>query len=215
MGAVPEAEVGWGRSALVVALWRIVERTLVTSSVQPSSAVRRAALRVFGAEIGPRVIVRPRVRVRFPWNLSVGANSWIGEGVWISNRERVTIGRDAVLSQETFVTTGSHAHRSDMRVVASPVTIDDGAWVTARCVVLGGSVVGRSALVTPMTVVQGRVPAGSMFGAPPPRILGDRFAAPGTPRGARARGQETRDHGTGSRPVAASPRGKQGDDGTS
>jgi putative colanic acid biosynthesis acetyltransferase WcaF len=148
---------------------------LVTNPLQISSRLRRAALVAFGARIGSGVLLRPRLRVRFPWKLTIGDRSWIGEDVWLHNQDQLTIGSDAVISQGTFVTTGSHAVRRDMALLTRPVVISDGAWVTARCMVLGGSRIGVSAVVTPGTVVNGVVPDGVVFGQPGGDVLGERF----------------------------------------
>jgi putative colanic acid biosynthesis acetyltransferase WcaF len=147
----------------------------VSSSWQVSSRLRRAVLVAFGARIGTGVILRPRLRVRFPWKLDIGDRSWIGEDVWLHNQDQLTVGADAVISQGTFVTTGSHAHRRDMALITKPVVIEDGAWVTARCVILGGSRIGVSALVTPGTVVNGDVPDGMVYGQQGGEVLRPRF----------------------------------------
>jgi putative colanic acid biosynthesis acetyltransferase WcaF len=175
LSAAPGSGESWGAPAWKVYAWGLVELLLVTNPWQISSRIRRAALVAFGARIGPGVILRPRLRVRFPWKLAIGARSWIGEDVWLHNQDQLTIGADAVVSQGTFVTTGSHAHRQDMALITRPVVIEDGAWVTARCVVLGGSRVGVSALVTPGSVVSGEVPDGMVFGSEGGRVLGPRF----------------------------------------
>lgn len=159
LSKAPGRRQSWDRSAVVVYLWAVVERLVVTNSWQISSAFRVWALRLFGATIGSGVTFRPRTRVTFPWKLHVGDNSWIGEGVWFHNQDHIYVGHDVVISQETFLTTGSHDHRRDMALITRPICIDDGAWVTSRCIVLGGSVVGRSALVQPGTVIRGAVPA--------------------------------------------------------
>lgn len=174
--AVPESEIGWGRPRWFVAAWTIVSAIVMENSMQPSSRLRSLALRMFGANVGRDVIIRPRVRVRFPWNLSIGDDAWIGEGVWISNRASVEIGHDAVVSQETFITTGSHRSRADMRAVASPVVVEPGAWITARCVVLGGRRIGRSALVKPGSLVDRDIEPNEVCGGNPLRHVGNRFA---------------------------------------
>jgi len=158
LSKAPGERASWDRPAWQVYLWAVVELLLVTNPWQISSRVRVKALRAFGAEIGEGVVFRPRTRVRFPWKLHVGDRSWIGEGVWFHNQDHVYVGHDAVVSQECFITTGSHAHRTDMALITRPVTIGDGAWVTSRCVVTGGSTVGRSAVVAPLTVVSQDVP---------------------------------------------------------
>jgi putative colanic acid biosynthesis acetyltransferase WcaF len=164
LSAAPGAGERWDAPAWKVYAWGVVELLLVSNPWQISSRLRRAALVAFGARIGANVILRPRLRVRFPWKLVIGDRSWIGDDVWLHNQDQLTIGTDAVLSQGTFVTTGSHDHRHDMALITKPVVIADGAWVTARCIILGGSRVGVSAVITPGTVVSGDVPDGMIFG---------------------------------------------------
>ena len=165
LSKAPGERASWDRPAWVVYLWAICELLFVTNAWQISSSLRVKVLRAFGAEIGDGVVFRPRTRVKFPWKLHIGDRSWIGEGVWFHNQDHIYIGSDVVVSQETFLTTGSHAHRKDMALLTAPITIESGAWITSRCVVLGGARVGRSALITPMTVVRGEVPERSIWGA--------------------------------------------------
>ncbi|MFD6029751.1 putative colanic acid biosynthesis acetyltransferase WcaF [Cellulosimicrobium aquatile] len=171
LSEAPGEKTSWGRPGALVYLWGAAELLFVSNPWQISSRLRVAVLRAFGAHIGEGVVFRPRTRVRFPWKIHVGANCWIGEGVWIHNQDDVWIGHDAVLSQDTLVTTGSHRHRTDMGLVTAPVHVGPGAWVTARCVVLGGTRIGRSALVTPGSVVRGEVPDGGVWDG---RSLSDR-----------------------------------------
>lgn len=153
LAKAPGAGEKWGRSKVTVYIWAAVELAFVTNPLQISSRLRIAALRMFGAKIGSNVTFRPRTRVKFPWRLEIGDNSWIGEGVWFHNQDDVVLGSNCVVSQETFISTGSHAYRTDMALITRPIHIEDGAWVTTRCIILGGCVVGRSAVVAPGTTV--------------------------------------------------------------
>jgi len=182
LSRAPGSRETWDVPVWKVLLWSLAELLLVSNPWQISSRLRRATLIAFGARIGTGVLLRPRLRVRFPWKLTIGDRSWIGEDVWLHNQDQLTIGSDAVVSQGTFITTGSHAHRRDMALITSPVVIGDGAWVTARCVVLGGSRIGTNALITPGTVVRGDVPDGVVFGTPAGTVLGPRFPDGAPPR---------------------------------
>lgn len=176
LAKAPGAGEAWDRPRSTIYLWGICELLFVSNPWQISSRLRVSVLRAFGAEIGAGVTFRPRTRVKFPWKLHIGAGCWIGEGVWFHNQDDVFIGSNAVISQECFITTGSHRARSDMGLVTSPVHIDDGAWVTSRCMVLGGAHIGRSAVVEPLTVVRGSVPANAVFGRPDgPAVVRQRF----------------------------------------
>lgn len=159
LSKAPGEGAAWDRPRIVIYLWAICELLVVTNPWQISSRLRVAALRAFGASIGEDVIFRPRTRVKFPWKLHVGDRSWIGEGVWFHNQDHIYLGHDVVVSQETFMTTGSHAHRRDMALITRPIHIHDGAWITSRCIILGGAIVGRSAIVSPGVVVKGTVEA--------------------------------------------------------
>lgn len=175
LSKAPGARKAWDRPRLVVYAWALCELLFVTNPFQISSGLRVRVLRLFGADIAEGVIMRPQLRVKFPWKLSVGARSWIGEGVWIHNQARMEIGSDVVVSQGSFLTTGTHAFRTDMALETSPVVIEDGVWITSRCMVLAGSQIGRSALILPNTVVRGVVPAGTLFGTPSGQVVGQRF----------------------------------------
>jgi putative colanic acid biosynthesis acetyltransferase WcaF len=175
LSKAPGERQAWDRPKSTVYIWAVIELLVVTNPWQISSSLRVRTLRMFGAEIGEGVVFRPRTRVKFPWKLRIGDRSWIGEGVWFHNQDFISIGSDVVISQETMLTTGSHAHRRDMALITRPIVIDSGAWITSRCMVLGGAHVGRSALARPMTVIAGEVPAGAIVSGPDGVVVGSRF----------------------------------------
>lgn len=177
LSKAPGERAAWGRPKLIVYLWALAELIFVSSAWQVSSRLRIAVLRLFGARIGRGVIFRPRTRVKFPWNLRVGDRAWIGEGAWIHNQDLVTVGHDAVLSQEAFITTGSHAHRRDMALVTKPVVVEPGAWVTTRSIVLGGTIVGRSSVLSPNSVAGPNqiLQPGDIYSGNPAQKVGERF----------------------------------------
>jgi putative colanic acid biosynthesis acetyltransferase WcaF len=160
-----------GRSKLFIGVWLLVEWLFVTNSLQISSRLRIMALRWFGATIGDGVIMRQRVRIKFPWRLTIGDRCWIGEGVWIHNQEQLTIGSDTVVSQESFVTTGSHDPRATMDLVVKPVRIGSGVWITSRCMVLSGVEIGDNALVLPGAVVTSSLEPQGVYGGVPARYI--------------------------------------------
>jgi putative colanic acid biosynthesis acetyltransferase WcaF len=171
----PGEKAAWDRPKFWLYLWAAIELLVVTNPWQVSSSLRIRTLRAFGAEIGDGVIFRPRTRVKFPWKLHIGDRAWIGEGVWFHNQDHIFVGHDVVISQETFLTTGSHAHRRDMALITRPITIEPGVWITSRAMILGGAHIGQSALVLPMTVVTSKVAPNTIVGGPNAEVSGTRF----------------------------------------
>jgi putative colanic acid biosynthesis acetyltransferase WcaF len=148
-----------GRSRIVQAAW-FATMNLVFSAWWCPGRVRVTLLRAFGARVGENVLIRHRVRVLWPWKLSVGDNCWIGEGAWILNLEPVTLGHDVCVSQEAFLCAGSHDPRSaTFEFDNGPISIDDGAWIGARATVLRRVSIGRGAVVPAGAVVRKDIPA--------------------------------------------------------
>lgn len=141
-----------GRNKLLQILW------MTTSGISMQwwvpARLRVIILRSFGATIGEGVLIRHRVRIHWPWKLTVGNNSWIGEGAWILNLEPVEIGSNVCVSQEVLLCTGSHDRRSpSFEFDNAPIRVDDGAWIAARATVLRGVHVGANSVVSATALV--------------------------------------------------------------
>ena len=140
---------------------------LVTERWWCPAGLRIAILRAFGATIGSGVNLRHGVRIHWPWKLTVGNDSWIGERVWILNLEPVTVGADVCVSQDVLLCTGSHDHRSPtFEFDNAPIRIEDGAWVAARATVLRGVTVGADSVVGAAALVVSDVGPGTTVLAP-------------------------------------------------
>jgi len=136
-----------GRSGLVEACWRIAEGLFLNSWL-PGSMWRASLLRLFGATVGKGVVVKPHVRVKFPWKLKIGDHSWIGESAWIDNLAQVTIGANCCLSQGVYLCTGSHSWSSEtFDLIVRPITIEDKAWIAGLARVAPGVTVGEGAVL--------------------------------------------------------------------
>lgn len=170
-----------GRGKLVQVVWYLVSVALFESGWFPLSRLKPAILRAFGAQIGRGVVIKPNVRIKYPWRLVIGDHVWIGQEVWIDNLANVRIGSHVCVSQRAYLCTGSHDHRSrgfDLQI--GEITLEDGCWVTAAATVLGGVTVGENALVTAGSVAPRNVPPGKIAAGVPARVIGERQPPPPT-----------------------------------
>jgi putative colanic acid biosynthesis acetyltransferase WcaF len=138
-----------GRNIIVQCLWYFVNHVVFGCPFFICYGLKRWLLRLFGAKVGERVIIKPNVNIKFPWRLEIGDNVWIGEKAWIDNIDVVKIGRNAVLSQHVLVITGSHNYKkTNFELITHPVVIEDGVWVCANATVLAGSYLKSHSMVT-------------------------------------------------------------------
>ena len=137
-----------GRPYLFEGLWRAIEGLLFSSWI-PGSRWRAALLRLFGAKVGQGVVFKPRIRVKFPWKLSIGDHSWIGEQVWIDNLAAVEIGSHCCISQGAYLCTGNHRWDSQsFDLVVSPIRIEDHCWIGATARIGPGITCAAGAVLT-------------------------------------------------------------------
>ena len=129
--------------------------------------LRLGILRAFGADLGNGVLIRHNVRIHWPWKLTVGDHSWIGEDVWILNLEPVVVEADVCISQGVLLCTGSHdRHSPTFEFDNAPIRIGHGAWIAARATILRGVDIGANAVVGATALVTRSVPPGSVVVAP-------------------------------------------------
>ncbi len=164
-----------GRTLAWRSLWMFLGLPLLRSTWLASSTVRVGLLRLFGARIGQRVVIRQHVTVKYPWHLTVGNDCWIGEQVWIDNLTLVRLGDSVCLSQGAYLCTGNHDWTDPafgLRVAA--IELETGAWAGARSLLLPGVQLGEGAVVGAGSVVSGRVPAYQVFSGNPAIFLKER-----------------------------------------
>lgn len=137
-----------GRSGFVCQLWWVVQACLFSTSPQFLYGWRRFLLRIFGAKIGKGVIIRPSVRVTYPWKVSIGDYVWIGDQVELYSLGDIKIGSHTVVSQRSYLCTGTHdpACRS-FRIYALPIVLEEGVWLATDVFVAPGVTVGKNALI--------------------------------------------------------------------
>lgn len=136
-----------GRPFPVQVLWMLVSRC-VTMRWWCPNRLRVFILRGFGARIGAGTLIRHDVRIHWPWKLTVGRDTWIGESAWILNLEPVTIGSNTCISQGVLLCTGSHDRFSPtFEFDNAPIFVGDSVWIAARATILRGVRIADGATV--------------------------------------------------------------------
>ena len=129
-------------------LWYFIGSPLVESYWLPISSIKVFILRLFGATIGNGVNIKPGVRIKFPWRLTVGNYVWIGENTWIDNLATVVIENHVCLSQGVYLCTGNHDwNHPNFQLIPAPIHIQESSWIAAKSVIGPGVTIGRGAVL--------------------------------------------------------------------
>jgi putative colanic acid biosynthesis acetyltransferase WcaF len=144
--------------------------------LNPISSVKIRLLRCFGAKIGKGVVIKPSVNIKYPWNLSIGDYTWIGENVWIDNLVQVTIGSNVCVSQGAMLLCGNHNYKkSTFDLMVGKIVLENGCWVGAQSVVCPGVTLHSHAVLGVASVANKNLDAYTIYQGNPAHMVRKRI----------------------------------------
>jgi putative colanic acid biosynthesis acetyltransferase WcaF len=165
-----------GKNAFVVQLWWIVQGTFFRMSPQFLYGFRRFLLRLFGATIGKKVIIRPTVKITYPWKVSIGDFSWIGDDVGLYSLGEIEIGNHVVISQKSYLCTGSHDfEKMEFPIYHKKIQIEDECWLATDVYVAPGVTIGKGTVVGARSSVFKNLPSNTICMGAPAKIIRERI----------------------------------------
>lgn len=160
----------------IIGLWpvRMVVRlfdTLMRRIFWLWSHIRLAALI---RNQGAGCVCHWNAEIKYPERIQLGDRVIIGVNVTLGAAGGIRLGNNVRLSRDAILETAgldfgggeppySHIH--------NPIQLDDGVWVGARAIILGGVTIGRNAVVAAGSVVTKDVPPGATVAGVPARII--------------------------------------------
>ncbi len=156
-------------------LWYLVNALIFDSSLFPFYRFKVLLLRLFGANIGNNVAIKPKVNIKYPWFLSIGNNVWIGERVWIDNLGQVTLGNNVCLSQGCMLLSGNHDYtRAGFDLVIKEIVLEEGVWIGASAIVCGGVLAKKLSVLSVGSVATGIMESSGIYQGVPATIVKQR-----------------------------------------
>ncbi|RPD97511.1 colanic acid biosynthesis acetyltransferase WcaF [Aureibaculum marinum] len=150
-----------GKNIFIVQLWRFVHAVFFKLSPQFFYSWRRFILRLFGAKIGKKVIIRPSVTIPFPWKIRIGDYSWIGDEVVLYSLDEISIGSNTVISQRSYLCAASHDYtKTDFPIYGKKIEISDECWLATDVFIAPGVTVGKQCVIGARSSVFKNMPKG-------------------------------------------------------
>ncbi|MGQ4650275.1 hormogonium polysaccharide biosynthesis acetyltransferase HpsU [Lyngbya aestuarii] len=149
-----------GRPGWFILLWWLVQAIAFPLSLHTFNSFRCWLLRLFGAKIGIGTVIRPTARFTYPWKVTIGEYSWIGDNVVFYSLEPIDIGQHCVISQKCYLCTGSHDLKDPaFGLIVSGITVGNGVWIATDCFVAPGVRIGANTVVGARSSVFNELPA--------------------------------------------------------
>ncbi len=155
--------------------WYFTNVCFFLNPMMPFSGLKVGLLRMFGAQVGKGVRIKPRVNIKYPWKLKIGDHVWIGEQVWIDNLGDVEIGDHCCLSQGAMLLCGNHNYKKEtFDLMVQHITLEEGVWIGAHAVVCPGVVCHSHAILSVNSVAVTNLDAYTIYQGNPATKARDR-----------------------------------------
>ncbi|MDE2397017.1 MAG: acyltransferase [Burkholderiales bacterium] len=123
---------------------------------------------------GPGCVCHWQVDLKYPANIHLGEGVVIGVNASLGAHSSIRLGNRVRISREVMIETAGLDFASGAPPfphVSKPIVIEDGAWIGQRAMVLGGVRIGAHAVVAAGSIVTRDVPARTVVGGIPARVI--------------------------------------------
>ena len=113
--------------------------------------------------------------ITYPWKITIGDFSWIGDDVVLYSLGEIKIGANAVVSQKSYLCAASHDYtKEDFPIWSKKVTIEDECWLGTDVFVAPGVTVGKGTVVGARSSVYKDLPEAKVCMGNPATVIKDR-----------------------------------------
>ncbi|RYY84969.1 MAG: sugar O-acetyltransferase [Chitinophagaceae bacterium] len=137
------------------------------------ATVRAILARITGSEIDESVAVFTPLYINYGKNTRIGKNVFINFDCVFLDLGGITIEDDVLIAPRVSILSESHPLDPFERqsLVPRPVVVKKGAWIGAGATILPGVSIGENAVVAAGAVVSKDVPANTVVGGVPAKII--------------------------------------------
>ncbi len=153
-------------------VWGIVYILFFKYSPRPFHSWRSFILRCFGAKIGKGVHIYPKVKIWAPWNLTAKDEAGVADGVDLYSQGKIFLGFRSIISQRSYICTGTHDFNSKNHpLYTKDIIIDDYAWVAAEAFIGPGVKISQGAVVGARAAVFKDIEPWTVVGGNPAKFI--------------------------------------------
>lgn len=142
----------------------------------PCYTIRHLCLKILGMKIGIQSSILRNSTILKPANIIIGKNCVINPQTILDGRGgRIIIGDNVDIARGVYIWTLEHDPHDDYhRTKGGNVIIEDYVWISSRATILPNVTIGKGAVIASGAIVTKDVPAMTIVGGVPAKIIGYR-----------------------------------------
>ena len=142
------------------------------NAAQPLSGEQSAALDdLFGGKAPEGLGLFTPVQIDFPKQMRFGEHVFINHSFTAMSIGGIWLGDRVQIGPHVTIVTDNHDFQNRSVLICKPVHIESGAWIGANVTILPGVTIGENAIVAAGAVVTKDVPANSIVGGNPAKVI--------------------------------------------
>ncbi|MDE5548339.1 MAG: sugar O-acetyltransferase [Clostridia bacterium] len=128
---------------------------------------------LMGKEVDETFGLFPPFYTDYGQNITVGKNVFVNSGCCFQDQGGIEIGDNVLIGQQVVLATLNHDLSPQKRanMTPAPIKIGNGVWIGAHATILAGVTIGDGAGVAAGAVVTKDVPANTVVGGVPAKII--------------------------------------------
>lgn len=146
---------------------------LINDSFHTQEEIRALFSRLIGQELDDGFGLFPPIYTDFGRNIRIGKGVFINAGCCFQDQGGIEIGDGCLIGHQVVFATLNHdpipSRRANM--IPAPIRLGKGVWVGSHATILGGVLIGDHAIVGAGAVVNRDVPADTVVGGVPARVI--------------------------------------------
>lgn len=163
-------------AAMVAAVSRARQMTAAINRLSHDDAERIRTMfgDLIGKELDSTVSLIPPLYATGGGNTRIGRNVFINQNCIMYDLGGLDIADDVMIGPNVSLITSGHPIAPSQRragVTASPIVIERNVWIAANVTVIGGVTIGENSVVAAGSVVTKDVPANTLVGGNPAKVI--------------------------------------------